>query len=125
MNRNSLSVPILSLLFLWMMIGGKLSVSGQNQNNLLFNGKFDRTDGFKWSSDNNFLVFYNYDLGSTRTPLTVHTEASGWQTVDMSTSSLSSGTNVWPLQPALTEAQMSLFMQIGRASCRERVCSTV
>jgi len=110
MNRNSLSVPILSLLFLWMMIGGKLPVSGQSPNNLLFNGEFGRTDEYKWSSDSNLLTFYNYDLGSTSTPLTVITEASGWQTIDMSTNSLLSGTNVWPLQPVFTEEQISLFM---------------
>ncbi|MCU0463675.1 MAG: hypothetical protein MUF38_03805 [Anaerolineae bacterium] len=110
MNTHKFSAMISKLFFLWLMIIGTWIISAQTQNDLLFPSEFDRTEGFKWSSDSMFLAFYNYDLGSTSAPLTVNTEAEGWQMVDISTGLLSSGTNLWPFQPILTPDEISLFM---------------
>lgn len=101
---------ILCLMVIALLTSAERIISGQGSSDLIIRGDFDRTEGFSWSSDSTRLTFYNYDLGSTRTPLTVNTDSAGWQTIDISTGSISAGTDVWSLQPTLTEEEISLFM---------------
>jgi Tol biopolymer transport system component len=88
-------------------------VSSQEQIDVIVHSDFDRTDEFKWSANSTQFTFYNYDLGSTEAPLRVITDSPGWQTIDLSTRSLTTGSNIWPLQPNLMDTQQNVFMPYG------------
>ena len=101
---------ILLLSIIVLFTSAEYALSQQDSVGFILLGDFDRTEGFSWSSDSSRLTFYNYELGSTETPLTVNTDSAGWQTINIATHSISSGDDVWSLQPTLTEEQINLFL---------------
>jgi hypothetical protein len=87
-------------------------VMSQSSSDILVSGSFFRTNTFQWSSDSSKLVFYNYELGSSKEPLTVVAGSAGWQSIDVPTGNQSSGTNIWPLQPMLSTDEQNNMMSL-------------
>jgi hypothetical protein len=106
-KKRSIIILFFCAYFLFLL---SLAVSGQEQSDIVVIDSFLRSVAFQWSSDNSRLAYYNFDLGEPSDSIDALSDNPAWQTIDVPSGLVSTGSNLWSLQPELSPTEASIFL---------------